>query len=91
MNNLFGKISYDSPQFYSNKSLEKNIQSLNLDAEFNFQITFFEELNGTKKNSLINNERIEDEIPRGIQKASILRIKKIRAIFILGKQTEAIF
>ena len=43
------------------------VQSLNLDAEFDLQITFLEALKGTKKNILVNYELIEIEIPKGIQ------------------------
>jgi len=53
---------------------EKN-NSLNLDAEFNLQISFFEALNGTKKNLLVNDERIEVKIPKGIETGSKIRIK----------------
>ena len=46
-----------------------------MDAKFNLQITFFEALNGTKKNLLVNNERLEVEIPKGIQTGAKIHIK----------------
>ncbi len=54
---------------------DNNAQSLNLDAEFNLQISFLDALNGTKKNLLVNDERIEVKIPKGIETGSTIRIK----------------
>ena len=51
---LSGKFSEIGEEVYSNISSAKNVQLLNLDAEFNLQITFSEALNGTKKNLLVN-------------------------------------
>ena len=73
---LIGRFNEVGKGFYSNISSEKTSQSLNLDAEFNLQITFFEAFNGTQKNLLVNDERIEVKIPRGIPKGSKIRIKK---------------
>ena len=39
------------------------------------QISFLEALNGTKKNLLVNDERIEVTIPQGIETGSKIRIK----------------
>ena len=75
MNNLIGRFSEVGQEIYSNISSEKKSQSLNLDAQFHLQITFSEALNGTKKNLLVNDERIEVEIPKGIQTGSKIRIK----------------
>ncbi len=72
---LIGRFSEVGQEIYSNISLEKKSQSLNLDAEFDLQITFFEAFNGTKKNLLVNDERIEVEIPKGIQTGSKICIK----------------
>ena len=38
-------------------------------------ITFLEAFNGTKKNLLVNNERVEVDIPKGIQSGSKILIK----------------
>ena len=75
LNDLIGKFSDVGQGIYSNLSSDKNAQSLNLDAEFNLQISFFEALNGAKKKLLVNDERIELKIPRGIQSGSKIRIK----------------
>jgi len=76
LSDLIGRFSEVGQEIYSNISSDKNAQSLNLDAEFNLQISFLEALNGTKKNLLVNDERIEVKIPQGIEKGSKIRIKK---------------
>ncbi len=73
---LIGRFSEVGQEMYSNISSGDNAQSLNLDAVFNLQISFLEALNGTKKNLLVNNERIEVKIPKGIEAGSKIRIKK---------------
>ena len=75
LSDLIGRFSEVSQDIYSNISSNKNAQSLNLDAEFNLQISFLEALNGTKKNLLVNDERIEVTIPQGIETGSKIRIK----------------
>ena len=75
LSDLIGRFSEVGQEFYSNISSDKNAQSLNLDAEFNLQISFLEALNGTKKNLLVNDERIEVKIPKGIETGSKIRIK----------------
>jgi len=75
LSDLIGKFSEVGQEIYSNISSETNSQSLNLDAEFDLQITFSEAFNGTKKNLLVNDERIEVEIPKGIQTGSKICIK----------------
>ena len=75
LSDLIGGISEVGQEIYSNISLGKNPQSLNLDAEFNLKISFFEALNGAKKNLLVNDERIEVNIPQGIEPGSKIRIK----------------
>ena len=75
MSDLIGRFSEVSQDIYSNISSNKNAQSLNLDAEFNLQISFLEALNGAKKNILVNDERIEVKIPQGIETGSKIRIK----------------
>ena len=75
MSDLIGRFSEVSQDIYSNISSDNNAQSLNLDAEFNLQISFLEALNGTNKNLLVNDERIEVEIPKGIQTGSQICIK----------------
>ena len=75
LSDLIGKFSEVGQEIYSNISSDKNAQSLNLDAEFNLQISFLEALNGAQKNLLVNDERIEVNIPKGIKTGSILRIK----------------
>ena len=72
---LIGRFSEVGQEIYSNISSDKNAQSLNLDAEFNLQISFFEALNGVKKYLLVNDERIEVKIPKGIKIGSKIRIK----------------
>ena len=72
---LIGRFSAAGKEIYSNISSENNAQSLNLDAEFNLQISFLEALNGTKKNLLVNDERIEVKIPKGIEIGSKILIK----------------
>ena len=72
---LIGRFSEVGKEIYSNISSENMAQSLNLDAEFDLQITFLEAFNGTKKNLLVNDERIEFEIPKGIQTGKKIRIK----------------
>ena len=76
VSDLVGKFGEVGKGIYSNINLDNNNQALNLDAEFNLQITFLEALNGTTKNLLVNNERIEVKIPRGIESGSKIRIKK---------------
>ena len=75
LSDLIGKFSEVGQEIYSNISSETNSQSLNLDAEFDLQITFSEAFNGTKKNLLVNDERIQVEIPKGIQTGSKICIK----------------
>ncbi len=75
LSDLLGRFSQVGKEIYSNIASEKNGQSLNLDAEFHLHISFLEALNGTKKNLLVNNERIEVKIPQGIQTGSKIRIK----------------
>ncbi len=75
LSDLIGRFSEAGKEFYSNISSDMNSQSVNLDAEFILQISFFEALNGTKKNLLVNDERIEVEIPKGIQTGSKICIK----------------
>ena len=72
---LIGRFNAAGKEIYSNISSENNTQSLNLDAEFNLQISFLEALNGTKKNLLVNDERIEVKIPKGIETGSKILIK----------------
>ena len=75
LSDLLGRFNEVGQEIYSNLSSDKKANSLNLDAEFNLQLTFLEALNGTKKNLLVNNERIVVEIPKGIQTGSIISIK----------------
>ena len=72
---LVGRFGEVSQEIYSNISSDNKAQSLTLDAEFNLQITFLEALYGTKKNLLVNDERIELEIPKGIQTGKKIHIK----------------
>ncbi len=76
LSDLIGRFSEVGKEIYSNISSDNNAQSLNLDAEFNLQISFLEALNGAQKNLLVNDERIEVNIPKGIKTGSIIRIKK---------------
>ncbi len=75
LSDLIGRFSEVGKEIYSNIYLDNNDPSLNLDAEFNLQISFLEALNGTKKNLLVNGERIEVKIPQGIETGSKIRIK----------------
>ena len=75
MSDLIGRFSEVGQDINSNISFDKNARSLNLNAEFNLQISFLEALNGTKKNLLVNDERIEVKIPQGIETGSKIRIK----------------
>ncbi len=75
LSDLIGRFGEVGQDIYSNISLDKNAQSINLDAEFNLQISFLEALNGAKKNLLVNDERIEVKIPQGIETGSKIRIK----------------
>ena len=75
LSDLIGRFSEVGQDIYSNISFDKNARSMNLDAEFNLQISFLEALNGTKKNLLVNDERIEVKIPQGIETGSKIRIK----------------
>jgi len=75
LSDLIGRFSDVGQEIYSNISLDKHTQSLNLDAQFNLQISFFEALNGAKKNLLVNDERIVVTIPKGIETGSKIRIK----------------
>ena len=77
LNDLIGRFNKVGQEIYSNISSDNNAQSLKLDAEFNLQISFFEALNGTKKNLLVNGERIEIKIPKGIETGSKIRIKNM--------------
>ncbi len=72
---LIGRFSDVGQEIYSNISSDRNSQSLNLDAKFNLKISFLDALNGAKKNLLVNNERIEVKIPKGIETGSEIRIK----------------
>ncbi len=75
LSDLIGRFSEVGKEIYSNISSDNNSQSLNLDAEFNLQVSFLEALNGTKKTLLVNDERIEVKIPKGIETGSKIRIK----------------
>ena len=75
LSDLIGRFSEVGQEIYSNISSEKKAQALNLDAEFTLNISFLEAFNGTKKNLLVNNERIEVEIPKGMQTGLKIRIK----------------
>jgi len=75
LNDLIGRFSEVGKEIYSNISSDNNAQSLNLDAEFNLRISFVEALNGTKKNLLVNDERIEVKVPKGTETGSKIRIK----------------
>ncbi len=75
LSDLLGRFNEVGQEIYSNISSENKANSLNLDAEFNLQITFVEALNGTKKILLVNDERIEVDIPQGIQTGSKICIK----------------
>ncbi len=75
LRDLIGRFSEVGQEIFSNISSDSNAQSLNLDAKFNLQISFLEALNGTKKNLLVNNERIEVNIPQGIETGSKICIK----------------
>ena len=75
LSDLIGRFSEVGKEIYSNISSDNNAQSLNLDAEFNLQISFREALNGTKKTLLVNDERIEVKIPKGTETGSKIRIE----------------
>ncbi|MBW3041276.1 DnaJ C-terminal domain-containing protein [Prochlorococcus marinus] len=75
LSDLIGRFSEVGQEIYSTISSDKKNQSLNLDAEFKLNITFFEAFNGTKKNLLVNNERLKVDIPKGIQSGSEICIK----------------
>ncbi len=75
LGDLIGRFSEVGQEIYSNISSDKSAQSLNLDAEFNLQISFLEALNGAKKNLLVNDEPIEVKIPTGIKNGSKICIK----------------
>ena len=75
LNDLIGRFTEVGRDIYSNISSDKNDKSLNLDAKFNLQISFSEAFNGANKNFLVNDERIEVQIPRGIKAGSKIRIK----------------
>ncbi len=75
LSDLIGRFSEVGQEIYSNISSDRKSQSSNLDAYFKLLITFSEALNGTKKNLLVNDERIELEIPKGIQTGSKMHIK----------------
>ena len=75
LTDLIGRFSEAGQEIYSNISTSKKVQPLNLNAEFHLDITFFEALNGTKKNLLVNDERIEVEIAKGIQSGEKICIR----------------
>jgi len=75
LSDVIGRFSEFGQEIYSNISSEKKAPLLNLDAEFNLQINFLEALNGTKKSLLVNDERIDIAIPKGIQTGFKIRIK----------------
>ena len=75
VSDVIGRFSEFGQEIYSNIYSDKKPQLLNLDAEFNLQITFLEALNGTKKSLLVNDERIDVVIPKGIQTGFKMRIK----------------
>ena len=75
LSDLLGRFNEVGQEIYSNISSDNKANLLNLDAEFNLQITFVEALNGTKKILLVNDERIEVDIPQGIQTGSKICIK----------------
>ncbi len=75
LRDFIGRFSELGQEIYSNISSDNNSKSLNLDAEFDLQITFSEAFTGTKKNLLVNDERIEVEIPKGTQAGSTICIK----------------
>jgi len=75
LTDLIGRFSEAGQEIYSNISSSKKVQPLNLNAEFQLQITFFEALNGTKKNLLVNDELIEVRIAKGIQSGEKICIR----------------
>jgi len=75
LSDLIGRFREVGQEIIPNISSDKSAQSLNLDAEFNLHISFFEALNGVKKNFLVNDERVEVKIPQGIETGSKIRIK----------------
>ena len=75
LTDLIGRFSNAGHEIYSNLSSGKNSQSVQLDAVFDLQITFLEAFNGTKKNLLVNDERIVVDIPKGIQTGTKICIK----------------
>ncbi len=66
LSDVIGRFSDFGQEIYSHISSEKKLPWLNIDTEFNLQINFVEALNGTNKRLLVNDERIELVIPRGI-------------------------
>ncbi|WP_320677651.1 J domain-containing protein [Prochlorococcus sp. MIT 1300] len=52
-----------------------NQRSLNLDAEARVKISFSEAFTGTKRTLSVNDERVQVQIPKGIQSGSKLRLK----------------
>ena len=75
LNDLIGRFSEVGQEIYSNLSSDQKNRLLKLDAEFDLQISFLESFNGTKKNILVNDERIEIKIPKGIQTGSKILIR----------------
>ena len=75
LSDLIGRFSEVGQEIFSNKSSDKWDQELNLDAKFDLRINFLEAFHGTTKNLLVNDERIEVQIPRGIPTGSKIRIK----------------
>ncbi len=82
LKDFLGRFKGVGQDVFSRFSLEQYVHSwndskknFNLDAEFNLKITFSEAFNGVKKSLLVNNERIDIKIPKGVKSGLKIRVE----------------
>ncbi len=82
LKDFLGRFKGVGQDVVSRFSSEQNLQSwnysnksLNLDVDFNLKITFSEAFNGVTKSLLVNNERIDLKIPKGVKSGLKIRVK----------------
>ncbi len=82
LKDLLGRFKGVGQDIFSRFSSEQYFQpwndsnkNLNLDAVFNLKITFSEAFHGVKKSLLVNNERIDIKIPKGVKSGLRMRLQ----------------
>ncbi len=82
INDLLGRFgssqsAYTNSDFqgFSNRSTVGYKKSINLDAEFDLKISFSEAFYGSQRSFIVNNEKVEIKIPKGVKSNSKLRVR----------------